>query len=54
MTKKEKIIMAELIAALKYAVEKYGKPGGPWNVPIDPGGWIERAKRAIMKADGKL
>ena len=42
----------ELLAALKYAVEKYGAPGGPWNVPSDPGGWISRAKAAIAKAGG--
>lgn len=43
----------ELLSALEYAVEKYGKPGGPWNVPSDPGGWIERARAAISKAKGE-
>ena len=43
----------DLLDALKYAVDQYGKPGGPWNVPSDPGGWIERAKAAIKKAGGR-
>lgn len=42
----------ELLAALQYAVEKYGKEGGPWNVPSDPGGWLERSRAAIEKATG--
>lgn len=33
--------------ALSEAVEKYGKPGGPWNVPSEPGCWIEKAKKAL-------
>ena len=33
--------------ALSEAVEKYGKPGGPWNVPNEPGCWIEKAKKAL-------
>lgn len=36
-----------LISALTEAVDLYGKPGGPWNVPSDPGGWIWRAKKAL-------
>ena len=39
--------------ALEYAIEKYGSPGGPWNVPTDPGGWIDRARSAIAKSGGK-
>ena len=38
--------------ALAEAVEKYGKPGGPWNVPGEPGSWIAKAKEALKKADG--
>ena len=34
---------------LKDAVEKYGKPGGPWNVPSEPGSWIARAKDALKE-----
>ena len=37
----------QLREALQYAVEKYGQPGGPWNVPSDPGGWFLRAKKAL-------
>lgn len=32
---------------LREAVALYGKPGGPWNVPSDPGGWLERARAAL-------
>lgn len=40
----------DMYRALSEAVELYGKPGGPWNVPGDPGSWIEKAKRALQKA----
>ena len=43
----------EMYEALSDAVEKYGKPGGPWNVPGEPGSWIEKAKAALNKARGK-
>lgn len=33
--------------ALEEAVEMYGKPGGPWNVPGDAGGWISKARKAL-------
>jgi len=39
-----------LLEALQEAVAQYGKPGGPWNVPSDPGGWIARAKDALAAA----
>lgn len=42
-----------LLAALKEAAASYGKPGGPWNVPSDPGGWISRAREAIELCEGK-
>lgn len=42
----------ELLEALKEAVAQYGKQGGPWNVPSDPGGWLDRARAAITKAEG--
>jgi len=29
---------------LREAVAQYGKPGGPWNAPSDPGGWLARAQ----------
>lgn len=41
----------DLLAALKEAVAAYGTPGGPWNVPSDPGGWISRAQAAIENAE---
>lgn len=44
----------ELISTLKEAVDCYGKPGGPWNVPSDPGGWLERARAALRKAGEKV
>jgi len=43
----------ELLDALQEAVSQYGKQGGPWNVPSDPGGWLERARAAILKAKGE-
>lgn len=36
-----------LRSALSDAVELYGKPGGPWNVPSDPGGWLVGARAAL-------
>ena len=33
--------------ALEEAVAMYGKPGGPWNVPGDAGGWISKARKAL-------
>lgn len=35
------------------AVAVYGKPGGPWNVPSDPGGWLDRARNWLAEADGR-
>ena len=42
----------ELLDALQAAVEMYGKPGGPWNVPGSAGCWITQARVAIAKATG--
>lgn len=42
----------DLLSALQYAMDQYGKPGGPWNVPSDPGGWLDRARNAVAKALG--
>lgn len=42
----------ELLAALEKAVFSYGKPGGPWSVPSEPGAWIAQARAAIAKATG--
>ena len=47
---KVQVLMAalgEAEKALAYAVSKYGKEGGPWNVPGDAGGWISRARKAL-------
>ena len=43
----------DLYAALEKAVADYGKPGGPWNVPSEPGTWLEMAKAALKKARGE-
>lgn len=40
--------LEEAQTALRMAVDAYGKPGGPWNVPSDPGGWINAARLALM------
>lgn len=37
----------KLRAALQKAVDDYGKPGGPWNVPSEPGAWLQMAKDAL-------
>jgi len=42
-----------MFKALKKAVKDYGKPGGPWNVPNEPGTWIALAQAAIQAAEGK-
>lgn len=40
-----------LRGALQKAVDLYGKPGGPWNVPSDPGGWLDEARNALNKVE---
>jgi len=42
-----------MFKALKKAIKDYGKPGGPWNVPNEPGTWIALAQAAIQAAEGK-
>jgi len=39
--------IAELEGVLMKAVDDYGKPGGPWNVPSEPGTWIDSARKAL-------
>lgn len=39
--------------ALAEAVEKYGKPGGPWNIPGEPGSWIAKARKALEGAENE-
>lgn len=41
--------IARLRAALQKAVDDYGKPGGPWNVPREPGTWLQMATDALGK-----
>ena len=43
----------ELYNALEKAVEDYGKPGGPWNDPSEPGTWLAMAQAALAKARGE-
>jgi len=40
-----------LTDALQKAVDQYGHPGGPWNVPSEPGTWIGEAKHALELAE---
>ena len=42
-----------MFKALKKAIKDYGKPGGPCNVPNQPGTWIAMAEAAIDAAEGK-
>lgn len=44
------LVINKLTAALQNAVDKYGQPGGPWNVPNEPGTWISEAKHALELA----
>ena len=44
--------IVDLEAVLSETVALYGKPGGPWNIPSDPGGWLERARAVIDAARG--
>lgn len=40
-----------LRTALLQAVKMYGQPGGPWNVPSEPGAWLGMAKEALGVVD---
>jgi hypothetical protein len=37
----------ELLDQLQSTIEKYGKSGGPWNVPSEPGEWISNARKLL-------
>jgi hypothetical protein len=39
-----------LLTIARETVALYGKPGGPWSVPSDPGGWLNRMRDAIDAA----
>lgn len=43
---------ARLRAILEKAVALYGQPGGPWNVPSEPGTWLAMAKEALGVVEG--
>jgi len=43
----------EMQRALEEAVADYGHTGGPWNVPNEPGAWIDMAQKALSKARHK-
>jgi hypothetical protein len=45
---------SELASMLRETVALYGKPGGPWSIPSDPGGWISRARALLAKIDGEV
>lgn len=32
---------------IRKTVDLYGKPGGPWNDPNDPGGWLHEARSLL-------
>lgn len=38
---------ARLMDCLAKTVAVYGKPGGPWNVPSEPGTWIAEAQALL-------
>lgn len=44
---------ARMRKALEKAVDDYGKPGGPWNVPGKPGTWLCLAKEALAGREGE-
>lgn len=43
----------ELLDQLESTIEKYGKPGGPWNVPSEPGEWISNARKLLKLLKNK-
>lgn len=43
----------DILEALEYAVNIYGRFGAVVNEPHNPGEWIEQAKAAIAKAKGE-
>lgn len=42
----------EMLELLRDTVAAYGKPGGPWNVPNEPGAWITRARVMVEEMGG--
>ena len=45
--------LADAVALIRETVATYGKPGGPWNVPSDPGGWLDRSRAILARIDGE-
>ena len=41
-----------MVALIRETVERYGKPGGPWNVPSEPGSWLDQARAILARIDG--
>lgn len=37
-------------AFIRKTVDLYGKAGGPWNIPSDPGGWLHEARNLLGEA----
>ena len=44
-------MVRKLTEILKDTVQRYGKPGGPWNIPGEPGSWIQVTRQAIKEAE---
>lgn len=44
----------DMVKLLRETVALYGKQGGPWNVPSDPGGWIERNRAMLERIEEHL
>lgn len=41
------LLLLQMSMALEYAVSRYGKEGGPWNVPGSRGSWLSMAKGTL-------
>ena len=46
--------LSALLWAARETVLTYGKPGGPWNVSTEPGGWLCRMRDAIALAESAI
>lgn len=44
----------DMVNLLRETVATYGKAGGPWNVPSDPGGWLERNRAMLARVEEHL
>jgi hypothetical protein len=42
-----------LLEQLQETIEMYGKPGGPWNIPSEPGEWITNARKTLKLFEKK-